>query len=79
MLCTGRPKPGKTLGKNTSGIMVIIKWGKKKIEDNSTGQTVHENCKNLYQAVNVWILMRMTQDDLTDDKADLTSHAGDDL
>jgi len=53
---------------------------KKHIEENSTGETVYENCKNLYQAVNVWILMRMTQDDLTaDDKVDLASHAGDDL
>jgi len=26
---------------------------KKHIEENSTGETVYENCKNLYQAVNV--------------------------
>jgi hypothetical protein len=44
------------------------------------GETVYENRKNLYQAVNVWILMKMTRDDLTtDNKVDLTSHAGDDL
>jgi len=64
--------------------MVIITWGKRKqkthIEDSSTGETVYENCRNLYQAVSVWILMRITRDDLTtDDKVDLTSHAGDEL
>ena len=58
VLCTGKPKPGKTPGKkhlwdNGNNYLEKTKTKKKKkqTEDNSTDETVYENCKNVYQAV----------------------------